>query len=137
MIDSRLPRFSQAVQTVALVIAFLFDLRWIVLVLAGILVAAAAAKFLKEPVRGQADAVRQDSGMTVWERCAVALKAPSFALHMLAFLAMLVALTAYLTWMPTLLFRKFGMDLTSAGLNAMRPHAVVARKASESSNPAR
>jgi fucose permease len=45
---------------------------------------------------------------------------------MLAFLAMLVALTAYLTWMPTLLFRKFGMDLTSAGLNATLWHHLGA-----------
>ena len=42
MIDSRLPRFSQAVQAVALAIAFLLDIRWVVVVLAAILVAAVA-----------------------------------------------------------------------------------------------
>lgn len=40
MIDSRLPRFSQAVQTVALIAAFLLDLPWVVVVLAVILTAA-------------------------------------------------------------------------------------------------
>lgn len=42
MIDSRLPRFSQAIQAGALALAFLLDLRWLVLVLAVVLVAAAA-----------------------------------------------------------------------------------------------
>lgn len=41
MIDSRLPRFSQAIQALALAVAFLVDARWVVVVLAGILVAAA------------------------------------------------------------------------------------------------
>ena len=41
MIDSRLPRFSQAIQAVALTAAFLLDLRWVVVLLAAILVAAA------------------------------------------------------------------------------------------------
>lgn len=40
MIDSRLPRFSQAVQAAALALAFLLDLRAVVPVLAAILVAA-------------------------------------------------------------------------------------------------
>ena len=41
MIDSRLPRFSQAVQAVVLAVAFLLDIRLAVVVLAAILVAAA------------------------------------------------------------------------------------------------
>lgn len=40
MIDSRLPRFSQAVQAVALAAAFLTDQRWVVALLAVVLVAA-------------------------------------------------------------------------------------------------
>ena len=41
MIDSHLPRFSQGVQAVLLAAAFLFDLRWLVVALGLVLVAAA------------------------------------------------------------------------------------------------
>ncbi|MDQ3939914.1 MAG: DUF4395 domain-containing protein [Actinomycetota bacterium] len=41
MIDSRIPRFSQAIQAVLLAIAFLLDARFIVIALAVVLVAAA------------------------------------------------------------------------------------------------
>lgn len=41
MIDSRLPRFSQALQAAGLALAFLFEARWVVVVLAVVLVAAA------------------------------------------------------------------------------------------------
>ncbi len=40
MIDSRLPRFSQAVQAVVLTAAFLIDARWVVPVLAVVLATA-------------------------------------------------------------------------------------------------
>ena len=40
MIDSHMPRFSQAIQAVLLIVAFLLDLRWVVPVLALILGAA-------------------------------------------------------------------------------------------------
>lgn len=42
MIDSRLPRFSQGVQALVLAFAFLLDIRWLVLMVAIVLVAAAA-----------------------------------------------------------------------------------------------
>ena len=41
MIDSRLPRFSQALQAIALAAAFLLDAEWVVVVLAVILILAA------------------------------------------------------------------------------------------------
>ncbi|WP_321475053.1 MFS transporter [uncultured Paludibaculum sp.] len=94
--------------------------------LAGIVVALGAAKFLVEPKRGLSDRSAPRVNGNAWSRCASSLKTPSFWLHMTAFLAMLVALTAYLTWTPTLLYRKFGMDLTSAGLNATLWHHLGA-----------
>ena len=94
--------------------------------LTGVIVALVAAKFVVEPKRGQSDTARLCPTTSVLDRCMTSLRTPSFAIHMLAFLAMLVALTAYLTWMPTLLFRKFGMDLTSAGLNATLWHHLGA-----------
>lgn len=42
MIDSNLPRFSQALQSVLLAIGFLLDLRWVVPLLAVILILAVA-----------------------------------------------------------------------------------------------
>lgn len=41
MIDSRLPRFSQAIQAVLLALAFLLEIEWLVVVLAAVLVLAA------------------------------------------------------------------------------------------------
>jgi Domain of unknown function (DUF4395) len=40
VIDSRIPRFSQAIQALALVVAFLLEARFVVVVLAAILLAA-------------------------------------------------------------------------------------------------
>jgi len=99
---------------------------FVVFGMAGIAVAVAAACFLREPARGGAERIRTVEGGSVWSRCTGPLQTPSFGIHTLAFLCMLVALTAYLTWMPTLLFRKFGMDLTSAGLNATLWHHLGA-----------
>lgn len=41
MIDSRIPRFSQGLQAVALAIAFVLDVRVVVVIVAGILILAA------------------------------------------------------------------------------------------------
>lgn len=43
-----------------------------------------------------------------------------------AFLGMKLVDAAYLTWMPTLLYRKFGMTLTQAGFHATFWHHVGA-----------
>ena len=43
MIDSNLPRFSQGLQAVLLALAFLLDVRWLVVAVAVVLVAAALA----------------------------------------------------------------------------------------------
>ncbi|HBY59001.1 MAG TPA: MFS transporter [Solibacterales bacterium] len=93
---------------------------------AGIAVAAATSLLLKEPARGSTELPAGSATGTVLGRCVEAVRNPSFSLHTVSFLAMLVALTAYLTWMPTLLYRKFGMDLTSAGLNATLWHHLGA-----------
>jgi MFS family permease len=93
---------------------------------AGIAVALVAAKFLVEPKRGQSEGAKQAPAGSAWSRCLGPLKTPSFGIHTLAFLAMLVALTAYLTWMPTLLYRRFGMNLAAAGLNATLWHHLGA-----------
>lgn len=40
MIDSHLPRFSQGIQALVLAVAFLLDLRWVVVAVGAVLVAA-------------------------------------------------------------------------------------------------
>lgn len=100
---------------------------FVVFGVAGLAVALVTARMLKEPPRGQADVGRPaESAAPLLQRCGGILRTPSFLLHTAAFLSMLVALTAYLTWTPTLLYRKFGMDLTSAGLNATLWHHLGA-----------
>jgi MFS family permease len=91
---------------------------------AGIVVAAIAAKLLREPERGQAD--RADVAETAQKPAEVPLlarirdsfRAPTAILLMAAFLLMIVNNTAYLMWTPSLLNSKFGLSLASAGFHA-------------------
>ena len=86
--------------------------------LAGVAVAAAAAIFLREPSRGQADALATASPAPFTARFAETFQSPTTALLTLAFLGMIVVNTAYLTWTPTLLHRKFELSLGAAGFHA-------------------
>lgn len=92
---------------------------------AGIVVACIVAKSLREPRRSR-DIRATAPEESLMERCLAVLRTPSLTLHTLAFLAMLIALTAYLTWMPTLLFRTFGLNLALAGLHATLWHHLGA-----------
>jgi predicted MFS family arabinose efflux permease len=86
---------------------------------AGILVAILAWAGLREPQRGQADAAARGSTHTsVAERMAETFRTPTAVLLTLAFLGMILVNTAYLTWTPTLLVRKFGLTLPKAGFHA-------------------
>src|SRR5258708_6937478 len=51
---------------------------------------------------------------------------PSFYWVVAAFIGMLLANTAYLAWMPTLLHQRFGLSLGAAGLHAALYHQVGA-----------
>lgn len=85
---------------------------------AGILVALAAAAMLREPPRGMSEGAVAAPPATWAERLREPLASPTLALHTLGFVAMLLTLTSYLTWMPTLLYRKFGLGLAEAGFHA-------------------
>lgn len=85
----------------------------------GILVAAVATRFIREPVRGRADEVATgvtDSSLS--ERLKESVRTPTAILLALAFLGMILVNTAYLTWTPTLLSREFHMTLATAGFHA-------------------
>lgn len=90
---------------------------------AGVAVALVVFRFVREPQRSRSTPV---SRRLPASRLREVLRSPSIALHATAFLCMLVALTAYLAWTPMLLYRKFGMSLESAGLNATLWHHLGA-----------
>lgn len=83
---------------------------------AGIVVALVAWRGLRDPDRARSTGIRfQVPAREQWLRV---LAIPTLRLHALAFLAMVFALTSYQAWMPTLLYRNFGLDLASAGFFA-------------------
>jgi len=93
---------------------------------AGILVALVAIATLREPRRGLSEASGSVAQLTLAERLEESLGSPTLILHTLGFVGMLLTLTAYLTWMPTLLYRKFGLGLAEAGFHATFWHHVGA-----------
>lgn len=85
---------------------------------AGLLLALGAARWLREPVRGQSDDDLTDTQASSFERVRETLATPTALLLSLAFLGMVLVNAAYLTWTPTLLYRKFGLTLAGAGFHA-------------------
>ena len=85
---------------------------------AGLLVALAANRWLREPARGQSDADLADAQLSLAARIRETLANPTAVLLTVAFLGMILVNAAYLTWTPTLLYRKFGMSLAGAGFHA-------------------
>jgi MFS family permease len=87
---------------------------------AGILLAALVWGTLREPVRGQSEKqfAADSRNMNLRERLAEAFHTPTAVLLMCAFVGMKLVDAAYLTWMPTLLYRKFGLSLAQAGFHA-------------------
>jgi MFS family permease len=93
----------------------------------GILVAIVSSVVLQEPKRGQSEAPGYSvSGASFRERLADTFQTPTAVLLALAFLGMILVNTAYLTWTPTLLVRKFGLSLATAGFHATFWHHVGA-----------
>lgn len=91
----------------------------------GLLVAVIAAKSLKEPVRGASDQAPVEEIVFV-DRVREMLSCPTALLLTLAFLGFILVNAAYLTWTPTLLYRKFGMSLAAAGFHATFWHHLGA-----------
>ena len=92
---------------------------------AGMAVALALWRFLREPDRGQADTgadghVRAPAApgkLSVAETLRAIFRSPAVPLLMLAFVGANFVATIFLTWTPTFLVEKFGFQLASAGLS--------------------
>jgi len=94
---------------------------------AGVIVAVVSATVLREPKRGAAEqACNSGTGISLKERLTETFQSPTAVLLTLAFLGMILVNTAYLTWTPTLLVRKFGLSLARAGFHATFWHHVGA-----------
>lgn len=93
---------------------------------AGIFVALAVLALLREPARGLSEAAAPGENLPLAARLRESVGNPTWILHTLAFTGMLVTLTAYLAWMPTLLYRKFGLGLAEAGFHATFWHHLGA-----------
>lgn len=101
-----------------------FGWRWAFLSFgaAGILVAWIAWKCLIEPQRGQSDREQVKNevvhDLSLRARVIESFHSATAIVLMGAFLGMKLVDAAYLAWMPTLLYRKFGMSLAGAGFHA-------------------
>ncbi|MFM8497498.1 MAG: MFS transporter, partial [Planctomycetia bacterium] len=95
---------------------------------AGLVVAAVLYRFLREPVRGAADAAERsareaaepptEAAASGAGALAEQLSQPAVLLLMAAFLGANFVATIFLAWTPTFLVEKFGYSLGAAGLNA-------------------
>ncbi len=92
----------------------------------GMVLALCLYRFLREPVRGEAEAASGElaaHGLTTGEKLSVSqtlriiFRTPTVPLLMLAFLCANFVATIFLTWTPTFLVEKFHFKLTSAGLS--------------------
>lgn len=93
----------------------------------GIITGVIAAFVLREPKRGQSEhAVSIRVPVSFKDRLAETFQTPTAVLLTLAYLGMTLVNTAYLTWTPTLLARKFGFGLAEAGFHATFWHLVGA-----------
>ena len=91
---------------------------------AGILLALGLTRYLREPVRGQSEDDRASANLNPTSEAPqfrqIALKLfknPTALLLMLAFVGANFVATIFLTWTPTFLVKKFGFQLTTAGLS--------------------
>jgi MFS family permease len=86
---------------------------------AGVALALVLYRFLREPVRGAADAVETPAlpSLGVSEVARVIFRKPTVLLLMGAFLSANFVATIFLSWTPTFLVEKFGFKLTAAGLS--------------------
>jgi MFS family permease len=107
---------------------------------AGVLLAALAWRTLREPARGAAEGQRAEAPLpappsraavapatlSLKQRLYESVRTPTALLLMGAFVGFKLVDAAYLTWMPTLLYRKFGLSLATAGFHATFWHHVGA-----------
>ncbi len=91
----------------------------------GLLFAFMLFAWLREPQRGQADAVTASS-LSLRERIIESFRRPSAIALALAFLGMNFVNAAFQTWTPTWLYQKFGFTLAEAGFHATFYHYVGA-----------
>lgn len=87
---------------------------------AGMALALVLWRYLREPVRGEVEAVRnepQPAPLGVGETLRGIFRQPTAVLLMLAFLGANLVATVFLTWTPTFLTEKFHFRLTTAGLS--------------------
>ena len=73
---------------------------------------------LREPRRGQSEENLTVTSGNLGARLRQMLKSPTAILLTFAFVGMIMVNAAYLAWTPTLLYRKFGLDLVHAGFHA-------------------
>ena len=92
---------------------------------AGIVMALVVAAFLPEPVRGAADS-QPVVPMSLRQRFQLICAKPTVLLLTLGTVSKILVLSAYLSWTPTMLFRKFGISLTQAGFHATFWHNLGA-----------
>lgn len=85
---------------------------------AGVIIAWLTWKVLREPRRGQSEENLPVTTSNLQTRLRQMLKCPTAILLTLAFVGMIMVNAAYLAWTPTLLYRKFGLDLAHAGFHA-------------------
>ncbi len=86
----------------------------------GILLAVALMAFLKEPARGEADQVSAHTPVapkTMFEGAGEIFRNRMVLILMAVFVGANFVAMIFLTWMPSFLFRKFGMSLSMAGLS--------------------
>jgi predicted MFS family arabinose efflux permease len=93
---------------------------------AGLVIACLIRRAVREPRRGQADAVAAGEILPLRTRMAEVLRNSSAVPLMLAFLAMNFVNVACLTWTPTLLFQKFHLSLAQSGFHATFYHHLGA-----------
>ena len=113
--------------TLAAYVGQTYGWRWAFLVFGavGIAMAAVARLTLREPQRGAADQ-RAVEVLSVADRFKVILACPTVGLLTIGTISKILVLAAYLSWTPTLLFRKFGMTLVEAGFHATFWHNMGA-----------
>src|SRR4051812_21309539 len=84
----------------------------------GVLLALALYAFLREPVRGQSEAVAVSATpLSVEQVFSILFTRPTTLLLMLTFLGANFVATIFLVWTPTFLVEKFHFKLSSAGLS--------------------
>jgi predicted MFS family arabinose efflux permease len=91
----------------------------------GLLFAFVLYAWLREPQRGQTEAVATSS-LNLLERIIESFRRPSAIALAFAFLGMNFVNAAFQTWTPTWLYRKFGFTLAEAGFHATFYHYVGA-----------